>query len=77
MKIIINDYFSIVKKPSGIDNEIILAEDIGVVEQEFLDTAEQKITKENGEYGEVVNIYEVLGSLKIEGKTIYFIKMND
>jgi hypothetical protein len=74
MKIIINDYFSIVKKPAGVDNEIILAEGIGVVEQEFLDTAEQKITNENGE---VVNIYEILGSLKIDGNTIYFIKMND
>jgi hypothetical protein len=74
MKIIINDYFSIVKKPAGVDNDIILAEDIGVVEQEFLDTAEQKITKENGE---VVNAYEILGSLKIDGKTISFIKMND
>jgi len=73
MKIIINDYFSIVKKPAGVDNDIILADDIGVVEQEFLDTAEQKMTNENGE---VVNIYEVLGSLKIDGKTIYFIKFN-
>jgi len=74
MKIIINDDFSIVKKPAGVDNEIILADDIGVVEQEFLDTVEQKITNENGD---VVNIYEVLGSLKIDDKTIYFIKMND
>jgi hypothetical protein len=72
MKIIINDEFSIVKKPSGIDNDIILAEDIGVVEQEFLDTTEQKITNENGE---VVNAYEILGSLKIDSKTIYFIKI--
>jgi hypothetical protein len=74
MKIIINDEFSIVKKPSGVDNDIILAEDIGVVEQEFLDTAEQKITNENGE---VVNSYEILGSLKIDGNTIFFIKFND
>ena len=74
MKIIINDEFSIVKKPSGVDNDIILAEGIGVVEQEFLDTAEQKITNENGE---VVNIYEIVGSLKIENNTIYFIKFND
>ncbi len=72
MKIIINDCFSIVKKPAGVDNDIILAEDIGVVEQEFLDTTEQKITNENGE---VVNAYEILGSLKIDGKTIYFIKI--
>jgi hypothetical protein len=72
MKIIINDEFSIVKKPSGIDNDIILAEDIGVVEQEFLDTTEQQITNENGE---VVNAYEILGSLKIDSKTIYFIKI--
>ena len=74
MKIIINDYFSIVKKPAGVDNDIILADDIGVVEQEFLDTTEQKITNENGE---VVNAYEILGSLKIDSKTIYFIKIND
>ena len=72
MKIIINDYFSIVKNPAGVDNEIILAEGIGVVEQEFLDTMEQKITNKNGD---VVNIYEILGSLKIDDKTIYFIKI--
>jgi len=74
MKIIINEKFSIVKKPVRVDNEIILAEGIIVVEQQFLLTNEQKIIDKNGD---VVNIYEILGSFKIDRNTIYFIKFNN
>jgi len=70
MKIELNNTtFSIIKNRLNIANEIVIADDLMVVDQSFIDMHCEK----SGD----TTIYETLGNIVIDTKRFYFIKFKD